>query len=101
MSFADFKEYLTEIQADETFSSRTDISNIIKSTFESSNARLGIEARGDGWQLSKLDLQPAQARGFSPKVFKTVQEEDRNLQDETFDYKFEICLLYTSDAADE
>ena len=86
----DFKEYLTEIQADETFSSRTDVSNIITSTFESSNARLGIEARGDGWQLAKLDLQPAQARGFSPKVFKTVQEEDRNLQDETFDYKFEM-----------
>jgi hypothetical protein len=86
----DFKEYLTEIQADKTYSSRTDISNIITSTYESSNARLGIEARGDGWQLSKLDLQPAKARGFSPKVFKTVQEEDRNLQDETFDYKFEM-----------
>ena len=86
----DFKEYLTEVQANKTFSSRTDISNIITSTYESSNARLGIEVRGDGWQLAKLDLQPAQARGFSPKVFKTVQEEDRNLKDETFDYKFEM-----------
>ena len=86
----DFKEYLTEIQANTEYSSRQDISNIITSTYESSNARLGIEARGDGWQLAKLNLKPASARGFSPKVFKTVQEEDRNLQDETFDYNFEM-----------
>lgn len=86
----DFKEYLTEITADSTFSSRKDISNIITSTYESSNTKLGIEVRGDGWQLSKLALKPATAKGFSPKIFKTVQEEDRNLQDETFDYNFEM-----------
>jgi hypothetical protein len=87
---ADFKEYLADIKADTAFSSRQDISNIITSTYEGSNVRLGIEARGDGWQVAKLNLKPATAKGFSPKIFKTVQEEDRNLQDETFDYNFEM-----------
>jgi hypothetical protein len=86
----DFKEYLADIKADTAFSSRQDISNIITSTYEGSNVRLGIEARGDGWQVAKLNLKPATAKGFSPKIFKTVQEEDRNLQDETFDYNFEL-----------
>ena len=86
----DFKEYLADIKADTAFSSRQDISNIITSTYEGSNVRLGIEARGDGWQVAKLNLKPASAKGFSPKIFKTVQEEERNLQDETFDYNFEM-----------
>ena len=87
---ADFKQYLTEIKADSEFNSRKDIQNIITSDYESSNTKLGIEARGDGWQIAKLNLKPAAARGFSPKIFKTVQEEERNLQDETFDYNFEM-----------
>ena len=86
----DFKQYVAEIKADSEFNSRKDIQNIISADYEGTNARLGIEARGDGWQISKLNFKPAKAQGFSPKIFKTVQEEDRNLQDETFDYNFEL-----------
>ena len=87
---ADFKQYLSEVTANENYKSRQDIQNIISSDFEGTNVKLGIEARGDGWQLSKLNFRPASAKGFSPKVFKTLQEEERNLQDETFDYNFEL-----------
>ena len=86
----DFKQYIAEISADSSFNSKTDIRNIVTSTYEGSDAKLGIEARGDGWQISNIKLEPAKAIGFSPKVFKTVQEEERNLKDETFDYKFEM-----------
>ena len=86
----DFKQYVAEIKADSEFKTRRDIQNIISSDYEGTNTRLGIEARGDGWQISKLNFKPAKAKSFSPKIFKTVQEEDRNLQDETFDYNFEM-----------
>jgi hypothetical protein len=85
-----FKQYISEISADSSYATRKSIQNLITSDYEGENTRLGIEARGDGWQIAKIDIKPATAVGFSPKVFKTVQEEDRNLPDETFDYNFEM-----------
>jgi hypothetical protein len=85
-----FKQYISEISADSSYATRKSIQNLITSDYEGENTRLGIEARGDGWQIAKIDIKPATAVGFSPKVFKTVQEENRNLPDETFDYNFEM-----------
>jgi hypothetical protein len=86
----DFKQYIKSITAENAYSSKQSIESLVTSDFESSNAKLGFEVRGDGWQLAKIDLKPASEPGFSPKIFKTLQEEDRNLEDETFDYKFEM-----------
>ncbi len=86
----DFKQYIKSVTADAIYSSKQSIETLVTSDFESSNTKLGFEVRGDGWQIAKLDLKPAAEAGFSPKIFKTLQEEDRNLQDETFDYKFEM-----------
>ena len=89
----DFKQYLSEITADSTYTTRKSIEGLITSENDGTAAKLGIEARGDGWQISKLDIKPAKAIGFSPKVFKTVQEENRNLASETFDYIFEMYMI--------
>ena len=86
----DFKQYIKSVTADSTYSSKQSIQTLITSDYESTDAKLGFEVRGDGWQLAKINLKPAGAEGFSPKVFKTTQEEERNLADETFDYKFEM-----------
>jgi hypothetical protein len=86
----DFKQYIKSVTADSTYSSKQSIQTLITSDYESTDAKLGFEVRGDGWQLAKINLKPASSEGFSPKVFKTTQEEDRNLADETFDYKFEM-----------
>ena len=41
-------------------------------------------------QISKINLKPTQEESYSPKLFKTTQEQERNLAVETFDYKFEM-----------
>ena len=86
----DFKQYVKSVKANSEYTSKQSLKTLITSDYESSNAKLGFEVRGDGWQLAKLNIKPAAAEGFSPKIFKTLQEEDRNLADETFDYKFEM-----------
>ena len=89
-SSGDFKQYIKSVTADSTYNSKQSIQTLITSDYESTDAKLGFEVRGDGWQLAKINLKPASSEGFSPKVFKTIQEEERNLADETFDYKFEM-----------
>ena len=84
-----FTESLVTITADAGFSSRKQFQHLFTNT-TSGSGKLGFSFRGDGWQLSKIDLKPLQDENFSPKVFDLFDEQDRTLPVETFDYRFEL-----------
>ena len=41
-------------------------------------------------EISKISLKPTQEESYSPKLFRTLDEQERNLPVETFDYRFEL-----------
>lgn len=84
-----FKETLVNITADASFNSRKQIEHLFNIPI-SGSGKLGFSVRGSGWQLSKVELKPSQDVAFSPKVFNLLDEQDRNLPTETFDYRFEL-----------
>lgn len=86
----DFEQIIISETASADYSSRQELSGIVTSEYTSIDTKFGIRVRGDGWQISNVKANPAKAQGFAPKTFKTIQEEKRNLADETFDYKFEL-----------
>ena len=44
----DFKQYIKSVTADSTYSSKQSIQTLITSDYESTDAKLGFEVRGDG-----------------------------------------------------
>jgi len=86
----DFEQKIIAETASADYSSRQDLVGIVTSDYTSTDARFGIRVRGDGWLISNVSARPAASQGFVPKTFKTLQEEPRNLPEETFDYKFEL-----------
>ena len=84
-----FKEEMGTFTADSSYATRKEISQLFTMPY-SGSARLGFDIQGDGWQVSKISLKPTQDEAFSPKLFKTLDEQERNLPVETFDYRFEL-----------
>ena len=84
-----FTETLLKLTADQSYKYRKQIQHLFTMPI-SGSGKLGFDVRGDGWQLSKIDLKPTQDAAFSPKVFNLLDEQDRNLPTETFDYRFEL-----------
>jgi hypothetical protein len=84
-----FKEVITEVKANSEFKFRQDIQQVFTNPY-SGSAKLGFDVDGDGWQISKISFKPSQAPAFSPKIYKTLDEQERNLPIETFDYRFEL-----------
>ena len=84
-----FKEEMGTFIADSSYATRKEINNLFTMPY-SGSARLGFDVTGDGWQVSKISLKPTQDESFSPKLFKTLDEQERNLPIETFDYRFEL-----------
>ena len=84
-----FYQSLVTVTADSTFNSRQQIQHIFTMPY-SGSGKVGFAARGDGWQLSNVSLEPSQDASFSPKIFDVFDEQDRTLPVETFDYRFEL-----------
>ena len=84
-----FKEELATFTADSSYATRREFSQLFTMPY-SGSGRLGFEVRGDGWQLSKISLKPTQEESYSPKLFRTLDEQERSLPIETFDYRFEL-----------
>ena len=84
-----FNEELVTFTANAEFNSRQQIQHLFTMPY-SGSGKLGFKFRGDGWQVSKVDFKPSQDASFSPKVFDVLDEQDRTLPVETFDYKFEL-----------
>ena len=84
-----FRETLVTLTANENYATRQQIQHLFTMPF-SGSGNLGFSTRGDGWQISNIDLKAAQDASFSPKVFNLLDEQDRNLPVETFDYRFEL-----------
>ena len=60
--------------ADSSYATRKEINNLFTMPY-SGSARLGFDVTGDGWQVSKISLKPTQDESFSPKLFKTLDEQ--------------------------
>ena len=84
-----FYESLVSYTATSAFNSRQQIQHLFTMPY-SGSGKLGFSFRGDGWQIASVDLKPSQDASFSPKVFDVLDEQDRTLPVETFDYRFEL-----------
>ena len=84
-----FYQSLITLNADANYASRKQIQHLFEMPY-SGSGKLGFAARGDGWQISNVDLKPSQDSAFSPKIVSLLDEQDRTLPVETFDYRFEL-----------
>ena len=84
-----FYQSLITLNADANYSSRQQIQHLFEMPY-SGSGKLGFAVRGDGWQISNVDLKPSQDVAFSPKIVSLLDEQDRTLPVETFDYRFEL-----------
>jgi hypothetical protein len=84
-----FTQSFTNITPDSTFNQRQDISANLISQY-SGSGQLYFEFKGDDWYLSNVSMKNAQETSFSPDEFTLVQEVQRKLPSETFDFRFEF-----------
>jgi hypothetical protein len=84
-----FTQSFTNITPDSTFNQRQDISANLVSQY-SGSGELYFEFKGDDWYLSNVSMKNAQETSFSPDEFTLVQEVQRKLPSETFDFRFEF-----------
>jgi hypothetical protein len=62
--------------------------NIIANSFDT--ARLYFEVKGNDWYISDVSLRASQETSFSPDEITFIQPVQRNLETETFDFRFEF-----------
>jgi hypothetical protein len=62
--------------------------NIIANSFDT--ARLYFEVKGNDWYISDVSLRASQETSFSPDEITFIQPVQRNLESETFDFRFEF-----------
>ena len=62
--------------------------NIIADSFDT--ARLYFEVKGNDWYISDVSLRASQETSFSPDEITFIQPVQRNLESETFDFRFEF-----------
>jgi hypothetical protein len=62
--------------------------NIIANDFDS--VKLYFEVKGLGWYISDVSLRASQETSFSPDEITFIQPVQRNLESETFDFRFEF-----------
>ena len=84
-----FTQSFTNITPDSTFNQRQDISANLVSQY-SGSGELYFEFKGDDWYLSNVSMKNAQETSFSPDEFTLIQEVQRKLPSETFDFRFEF-----------
>jgi len=66
------------------------INSVNFKALEISNAKLYFEVKGTGWYISGVSLKSSQESSFSPDEITIIQPVPRNLEIETFDYKFQF-----------
>ena len=89
LSSSNFQQEFIEIDASPETTVRTKISqNIISSNTD--DMKLVFEFTGNDWYISDVSLRNAQETSFSPDEFTLVQSIPRNLDVETFDFRFEF-----------
>ena len=62
--------------------------NIIANSFDT--ASLYFEVKGNDWYISDVSLRASQETSFSPDEITFIQPVQRNLETETFDFRFEF-----------
>jgi hypothetical protein len=80
---------ITTITSSNPYLQKTNINqNIIANDFDS--AKLYFEVNGLGWYISDVSLRASQETSFSPDEITFIQPVQRNLESETFDFRFEF-----------
>jgi hypothetical protein len=80
---------ITTITSSNPYLQKTNINeNIIADSFDT--ARLYFEVKGNDWYISDVSLRASQETSFSPDEITFIQPVQRNLETETFDFRFEF-----------
>jgi hypothetical protein len=86
-----YQQTFLTISGSSIYKTRQNVSqNIIASPISTSDAKLVFEIKGSDWYISNVSLKNAQETSFSPDEFVLVQDIQRKLASETFDFKFEF-----------
>jgi hypothetical protein len=82
-------QHITTITSSNPYLQKTNINeNIIANDFDS--VKLYFEVKGLGWYISDVSLRASQETSFSPDEITFIQPVQRNLETETFDFRFEF-----------
>jgi hypothetical protein len=80
---------ITTITSSNPYLQKTNVNeNIIANDFDS--VKLYFEVKGLGWYISDVSLRASQETSFSPDEITFIQPVQRNLESETFDFRFEF-----------
>ena len=80
---------ITTISSSNPYLQKTNINENIKA-YGFDSVKLYFEVKGSGWYISDVSLRASQETSFSPDEITFIQPIPRNLESETFDFRFEF-----------
>jgi hypothetical protein len=85
----DITQDIVTITSSNPYLQKTNINeNIIANSFDT--AKLYFDVKGNDWYISDVSLRASQETSFSPDEITFIQPVQRNLETETFDFRFEF-----------
>lgn len=83
------RQNITTIQSSNFILQKSNVNaNIIGEQLD--DVKLVFEVTGNGWYISNVSLRASQETAFSPDEITFIQPVPRNLETETFDFRFEF-----------